>query len=377
LQELPGDLDELFRNILTRDSYDKAELVLCIHWVLFAERPLSPEELFHTIYAGTDPEVIKKWKPEHTTADVVKLFILNSSKGLAEITVSSEPTVQFIHESVKDFLLKENGLGWVWPEFENKFHGQSHEQLKLCCFKYVSIEVTAVPEVSDELSEASDELSDASDKLSEAPSNSPPNAFWLPRRRFPFLGYAAFNLLYHADAAEGGGISQTCFIDSFPPPHWAISDSALFREHKSSRHIQQNGLLHVLAERNMENLIRVVGFVDSEQYGALVSTAGDVGIQDMTKEYSNSTDVSEVYNSVADDLRVYRNQLKEIEKCSSTDFVSRRCANLLLHIADLGLDELLARLIQSGKFYLKCKDSEGKICCGGLHKSVSHQQDCY
>jgi hypothetical protein len=237
--------------------------------------------------------------------------------------------------------------------------------------------VTAVPEVSDELSEASDELSDASDKLSEAPSNSPPNAFWLPRRRFPFLGYAAFNLLYHADAAEGGGISQTCFIDSFPPPHWAISDSALFQEHKSSRHIQQNGLLHVLAERNMENLIRVVGFVDSEQYGALVSTAGDVGIQDMTKEYSNSTDVSEVYNSVADDLSVYRNQLKEIEKCSSTDFVSRRCANLLLHIVDLGLDELLARLIQSGKFYLNCRDSEGKICCGGLHKSVSHQQDCY
>jgi hypothetical protein len=71
---------------------------------------LSPEELFHAIYAGTDPEVIKKWKLEHNTADIVKLFILNSLKGLVEITVSSKLIVQFIHES-KIFSLRR--MAWA------------------------------------------------------------------------------------------------------------------------------------------------------------------------------------------------------------------------------------------------------------------------
>jgi hypothetical protein len=36
--------------------------------------------------------------------------ILNSSKELAEMTTAERETVQFIHESVRDFLLKAKGL---------------------------------------------------------------------------------------------------------------------------------------------------------------------------------------------------------------------------------------------------------------------------
>ena len=117
LHEIPGDLHELFRDILTRDSHNRDGLILCIQWVLFAKQPLSPEQLYHAILSSIDPEAVTDWDPEETTNEVIKLFILDCSKGLAEATVSKAPRVQFIHESVRDFLLKENGLSKIWPEY--------------------------------------------------------------------------------------------------------------------------------------------------------------------------------------------------------------------------------------------------------------------
>lgn len=34
-------------------------------------------------------------------------------------------------------------------------------------------------------------------------------------KAFPFLEYAVRNVLYHADAAEGGGVEQTGFLKGF------------------------------------------------------------------------------------------------------------------------------------------------------------------
>jgi hypothetical protein len=101
--------------------------------LLFEKKPLSPEQLYYAIEAGRDPVDITEWDPEDITKDVIRLSILNSSKGLAEITTLKELKVQFIHESVRDFLLKEDGLSRIWPELKNNFPGQSHERLKQCC----------------------------------------------------------------------------------------------------------------------------------------------------------------------------------------------------------------------------------------------------
>lgn len=202
LQEIPSDLHELFRDILTRDSHDKCELVLCIQWVLFAKQPLSPEQLYHAIYAGTNPKAIIEWDPEDVTKDVIRLFILSCSKGLAEITVSKEERVQFIHESVRDFILKENGLGKIWPEFGTNFQGQSHEQLKQSCLNYISIDIAPPLRIPDKLPKA---FSQRAAGLRKSAS-----------QMFPFLEYAVRNMLYHADTSEGGGINQTDFLDSFP-----------------------------------------------------------------------------------------------------------------------------------------------------------------
>jgi hypothetical protein len=44
LRDLPPGLPELFRDILTRDSLDREQLLLCVQWVLFSRQPLTPEQ---------------------------------------------------------------------------------------------------------------------------------------------------------------------------------------------------------------------------------------------------------------------------------------------------------------------------------------------
>lgn len=90
-------------------------MLLCIQWVLFAKGPLKAEELYYAVLSGMDPGV--DWfKSSDITEDDARRFVLDSSKGLAELTASSNKeaeTVQFIHESVRDFLLKEKGLSQI------------------------------------------------------------------------------------------------------------------------------------------------------------------------------------------------------------------------------------------------------------------------
>jgi hypothetical protein len=262
LQEIPGDLHRLFRNMLTRDSHNRDELALCIQWVLFAKQPLSPEQLYFVILSGVEPEAVSKWDPDEVTRDAIKLFILDTSKGLTETTISNTQTVQFIHESVRDFLLKEDGLADVWPHFRNNLQGQSHERLRQCCLTYMSVDVSAL-RIPNSLPKASSQQ--AADLRKSAND-------W-----FPFLEYAVQNVLYHADLAEGSGIAQGNCILSFPLPLWIQLDN-LFEKHEVRRHTEKASLLYVPGERNMPALIRIHASVVSclevgkERYGPPLSS---------------------------------------------------------------------------------------------------------
>ena len=216
LQEIPGDLHTLFRNILTRDSHNRDELALCIQWVLFAKQPLSPEQLYFAVLSGIEPEAVSKWDPDEVTKETIELFILGSSKGLAEITKSRNQTVQFIHESVRDFLLKDNGLGDIWPNLRSNLRGQSHERLKHCCLTYMSMDIFTPLGIREELPKAQ---SQQAAKLRQ-----------LANDMFPFLEYAVQNVLYHADLAEESDVAQGDFISGFPLPSW-IKLANLFERH--------------------------------------------------------------------------------------------------------------------------------------------------
>ncbi|KAG4441488.1 hypothetical protein IFR05_003015 [Cadophora sp. M221] len=351
LQEIPGDLHELFRDILTRDTHNKDELVLCIQWILFSKQPLSPEQLHHAILSGVNLEAVAECDPEEITKDVVKRFILDSSKGLAEATASKEQRVQFIHESVRDFLLKENGLGKIWPELGSNFQGQSHDRLKQCCFNYISIDVATPLKIPDNLPKAS---------LQEAKS-----LRMSATQTFPFLEYAVHNVLYHADAAEGGGISQADFLNSFPLPQWVKLDN-LFEKHELRRHTERVSLLYLLAELNAANLIRVDRSassclnVEDERYGCAFFAANAMWNQEAMQACIEGLKVSQSVPNYGRS-RTEENPLHErIEGRLGRDFKYSRREGLLKYVMKTGSIAVFSYLIGLGNLDLDSKDTKGR-----------------
>lgn len=236
LKAIPKDLHELFRNILTRDRHNKDELLLCIQWVLFARQPLRPEQLYFAILSGTASD----WGHHEIDESGIKRSILSSSKGLVEITNSNpHPTVQFIHESVRDFLYKENGLIAIWPEMQDNFQGQSHERLKNCCLGYMRVGRNSL-DIDDAL------VASLPDTIAEARQSA--------EKTFPFLEYAVRNVFYHADMAEGSGVDQTEFLKRFQFIDW-IELECLIEKHATRRHKLSTSPLYLLAEYNAGHLI--------------------------------------------------------------------------------------------------------------------------
>ncbi|KAH8889013.1 ankyrin [Thozetella sp. PMI_491] len=258
LRDIPGDLHELFRDILTRDKFHRGELLLCIQWILFARQPVKPKQLYFAILSGIGPDALSDCDPEEITTAVIQRFILDASKGLAEFTKSKDPTVQFIHESVRDFLLKDNGFQRIWPDLGSNFEGESQERLKQCCLSQLHIDIATPLGISSSLPKAYSleaiELRQLADK------------------KFPLLEYATQNILYHADAAEAGGVSQASFLHSFERVNW-IKSKNLFERDQARRYTSKASLLYLLAERNAAALIRIhpsnkaCFSVEDERYG--------------------------------------------------------------------------------------------------------------
>lgn len=86
LKEIPPGLTELFEIILTRDRENLEKLQVCLKWILFATRPLKPQELYFAVQLGLDKECSGFWDQEDVDLEQIKTFVRSSSKGLAEVT---------------------------------------------------------------------------------------------------------------------------------------------------------------------------------------------------------------------------------------------------------------------------------------------------
>ncbi|CAI0642343.1 unnamed protein product [Colletotrichum noveboracense] len=239
LREIPEDLHDLFKDMLRRDKRNKESLLLCILWILCAKRPLNPLEFSHALWSGllmngqADEEPPTLIKADGSSA--ADRFVIGSSKGLAEVAKTKEPRVQFIHESVQDFLLKSGGLRELWPDLGYDWEIQVHERLKECCFSYLSYHP----------------VRSLATKLLDNPSVISENN---AREQYPFLKYASQHILDHADVADEA-ISQQEFLSRFPTLPW-IAVSNQFRKHNSRRYTANANFLYILADKGCGNLIR-------------------------------------------------------------------------------------------------------------------------
>jgi ankyrin repeat protein len=341
LQETPGDLHELFRDILTRDSRNKDDLVLCIQWVLFAKQPLSPEQLYFAILSGVEPETVAGWDCNEITVDVIERFILDSSKGLVEITTSKLPKVQFIHESVRDFLLKEDGLSNICSDLQSNFQGRSHEQLKHCCLTYMSTNAVSFLKVPESLQKVtSKDVTHLRKTVTDV---------------FPFLEYAVQNILHHADAAEGNGISQETFVQSFSLDRW-IKMENLFERHEVRRHTERMSPLYLFCEHNLSNLIKaqtpIFSYLEvgDERYGPPLLAALATGSRKVLQLFLEALETSNgPKNSTSRICRQYF--MDESEKGSRRrNFKFSKRRTILSYLTEFGESEIIALLLKSDHF---------------------------
>lgn len=232
LESLPKGLDELFEDILTRDTENIGDLKACLKWILYAFSPLTPRELYFAILTTSSSAPATAWNSEDvTTADINK-FILSSSKGFAESTSSIYPTIQFIHESVRDFLLKENGSA-LQADIGLASAGLVHDFLKDSCQRYL-------------LSIPSSRLIPADKKRGFVREN---------ETRFPFLRYSIRSVFEHAESAARLGVPQEKFLEGFPLSDWIYLHDCI-EQFKIHRH-SGTSLLYVLTEMNLLHLFQI------------------------------------------------------------------------------------------------------------------------
>lgn len=227
LEGIPEGLDELFQNVSGKDTENLENLKLCLKWVFYAVRPLSPKELYFAMLSTPDSECVATWDPEDVTTADMKRFILSSSKGLVEPTLSRNPTIQFIHESVRDFLFKASGSA-LQADKNFASAGLVHDFLKHSCQRY----------------------------LASIPYNTI-EGFWHENEiEFPFLSYSMRNILRHAESAASLGVPQEAFLEEFPLSCWtALHD--WIEQYDIDQYGSGISLLYVLIQENLLHLFQI------------------------------------------------------------------------------------------------------------------------
>lgn len=188
LRELPDGLHALYDDIIRRASNEDTSVLLMLQWIMYARRPLKLEECYLAVALNLSDDAFETWNPAETTPDDMLRFMVDASRGLANMSRGEVPTVQFIHESVRDYLIQD-GLERLDPSLKPDLHAACNIRLQHCCQRYV-------------LLCASRELRSPSDGTKECLSTS---LLEVQTKReqmdkdYPLLAYALDGLLYHAE----------------------------------------------------------------------------------------------------------------------------------------------------------------------------------
>ncbi|KAL6894722.1 hypothetical protein GGI43DRAFT_424618 [Trichoderma evansii] len=266
LAETPSGLSELFKDLLRRDNENMEELLLCILWILYAKRPLRPDEYYHALWSGL------------------------SLKNLADPEI---PTVTGPDGS-DYFLIKDGGFLELWPDLGFDWKSISHERLKQCCNSYMNHQM----------------LRASVSKL----QSQPPEL----SKKYPFLEYASQHVLYHANAAADA-VPQNEFLSRFSVPNW-ISIINLFEKFKVREYSPDASLFYLLADKGFSELIRTrikedpQTHVFGERYGYPLFAALANGNKDavaalliLPSSIYDGVDITEGLNC-RKDLKEYKNR---------------------------------------------------------------------
>ncbi|KAH6625498.1 ankyrin repeat protein, partial [Boeremia exigua] len=165
LASCPGDLSQLYGAMLDGvDAAERSQMLKLFDWVLFAEQPLSVQELRDALATDADMmhETVSQMRQHDSWSDTLDAFerhVKRLSRGLVEFQVRNNQTVytgwrivydqcdtttreaHLIHQSVADFLLAthrnhESSLGLrTFPSTA----ARGHFRISRSCLKYLNL----------------------------------------------------------------------------------------------------------------------------------------------------------------------------------------------------------------------------------------------
>lgn len=190
LAAIPAGLDALLEMIIVRDTENWEEFRLCLLTILFAYRSMKPEELWFAIHLAQDLNTPTAWDDTVILRDDMIRFANSSSKGMAELTQAG--TVEFIHESVRDVLIRKENREILWPELRDNLKGLGHDVMKDCCQAQIKSYVSYVSR----------------------------GRRWNRVDLHPFLEYATTHVFSHSNSAQKYKVNQHNFFNTFPMHYW-------------------------------------------------------------------------------------------------------------------------------------------------------------
>jgi hypothetical protein len=314
LQQVPKELEEVFRVLLSKDDKDMAETVLMLQWMLFSQRPLKLAELFFAVKAGTAPTSMDRWsRSSATDDDIMQRRINHLSRGLVEVRSGRATTVQFIHLSVSDFLLRNKRLQTLDPSLEPDPVCASHYRLWVLCRLCIEqISGVRTEETYEEL-----------------------------RHRYPFLGYAAGYVFDHAkkvlDEGSPAGEDNNDEIGKWLREEngwfewWKGFLDATDREEKNTdlRDNMNAGLLYILSLRGHRGLVGSI----------LVKEGAEVNAQG--GEYSNALQAAS-YRGEQEIVKLL------VEKGAEVNAQGGQYGNALQAASVVGQQEIVKLLVEKG-----------------------------
>ncbi|KAF3167106.1 hypothetical protein TWF788_011471 [Orbilia oligospora] len=241
LREAPGDLDEIFRLILEKDNPNISRTTLMLQLLLFKKGAdqFSAEELYYGVLYGSSLGSSMR-DNSMLTDQVIERFIITTSRGLIEVQqgLNNKRWVQFIHQTVNDFLLRNQRLQTLGSELTTNFISVSHHKIVACCLEYIRKTATLPKDTRLE-------------PASRAAIGDYEISVYL-KNKYPFLKYAVLRIFDHAEDAQAGGVGQEEFLrywQNNPEVFelWkAVNGVFDNREYNKTKGVEKRGFLHYL-----------------------------------------------------------------------------------------------------------------------------------
>jgi hypothetical protein len=187
LKAVPAGVEDLLKSILMDGSVFLLPIFL---WVLFSVNSLNASTLYLATMIGAGRLTPKDLDQTETTQEQMRLFILNSSKGLIGFSKEEIPHAQFIRESVREHLLN-GGLSVLDDSLADNCRAKCHSRLAAWC-------------------RACTELYPPLNKIE------PSGDLFKPPGKDDFWDYAPDYLYAHCEDAFKGGALQLEFLDTIP-----------------------------------------------------------------------------------------------------------------------------------------------------------------